>query len=104
MMVSAGPPSDRSFRGPVVSPLPCPGCGRLVDPLRAGHVAIFHDRFLYFCEWGCRQDYLAREPDGPGPSPPLATSFVAMLIKALLTLISTNSPPEEGGENLPNSI
>ncbi|MBI5538183.1 MAG: cation-translocating P-type ATPase [Deltaproteobacteria bacterium] len=67
MMTAPGPTMDRAFRGPVVSPVSCPGCGKLVDPLRAGHVAIFHDRFFYFCEWTCRQDYLARDPEGPEP-------------------------------------
>jgi cation transport ATPase len=67
MMDFAGAPGDRGGRGPVVSPVPCAGCGKLVDPLRAGHVAIFHDKFFYFCEWACRQDYLASDPGGPGP-------------------------------------
>jgi P-type Cu+ transporter len=33
----------------------CPACEKTVDPLRAGHVAIFGDRFFYFCDVSCRE-------------------------------------------------
>ncbi len=33
----------------------CPACAKAVDPLRAGHVAIFGERFFYFCDVGCRE-------------------------------------------------
>jgi cation transport ATPase len=33
----------------------CPACASPVDPLRAGHVAIFDDRFFYFCDRACRE-------------------------------------------------
>ena len=33
------------------------GCGAPVDPLRAARVAIFNDRFRYFCSASCRDDY-----------------------------------------------
>ena len=36
----------------------CPGCGAPLDPIRAGHVAIFEGRFLYFCRSGCKQTFL----------------------------------------------
>ena len=36
----------------------CPACGKKLDPLRAGHVAIFDDRFHYFCDRDCRKDWL----------------------------------------------
>lgn len=36
----------------------CPACGKKTDPLRAGHVAIFDERFHYFCDRGCREDWL----------------------------------------------
>lgn len=59
--------------GPIADPVPCSGCGRLLDPLRAGHVAIFDQRFHYFCSAnGCRTAYLADlgvEPTAPRPSP-----------------------------------
>ena len=35
----------------------CPGCGHDVDPLRAGHVAIFGERFFYFCGATCKVAY-----------------------------------------------
>lgn len=45
--------------GPVVDPVPCSGCGKLIDPLRAGHVAIFDLRFHYFCDRGaCRKSFV----------------------------------------------
>jgi cation transport ATPase len=33
----------------------CPACAKDVDPLRAGHVAIFDEKFLYFCDRRCRE-------------------------------------------------
>jgi P-type Cu+ transporter len=33
----------------------CPSCAKDVDPLRAGHVAIFDDEFYYFCDRSCRE-------------------------------------------------
>jgi Cu+-exporting ATPase len=32
----------------------CSGCGRAIDPLRAGHVAILQGRFHYFCGSSCK--------------------------------------------------
>jgi cation transport ATPase len=50
--------------GPVVDPLPCSGCGKLIDPLRAGHVAIFDLRYHFFCDrYTCRAAFLGLEPD-----------------------------------------
>ncbi|MFO0617343.1 MAG: hypothetical protein U0414_32405 [Polyangiaceae bacterium] len=55
-------------QGPVADPIPCSGCGRLLDPLRAGHVAIFDERFHYFCSRSrCRADYLAPWETTPTP-------------------------------------
>ncbi len=46
--------------GPVVDPIPCSGCGKLLDPLRAGHVAILDQHFHYFCNVVvCKAAYLA---------------------------------------------
>jgi cation transport ATPase len=36
--------------GPSGGQVPCSGCGAIVDPLRAGHVAILAGRFRYFCD------------------------------------------------------
>jgi P-type E1-E2 ATPase len=58
--------------GPVVDPVPCSGCGKLIDPLRAGHVAIFDLRFHFFCDRGCRATFLgeARTPTPVSPAVP----------------------------------
>jgi P-type Cu+ transporter len=54
--------------GPAVDPLPCSGCGTMLDPLRAGHVAIFDAQLHYFCNASsCRAAYLAPWGD---PAPP----------------------------------
>jgi P-type Cu+ transporter len=46
--------------GPVADPVPCSGCQRLIDPLRAGHVAIFDNQLHYFCDRKrCRAAFLA---------------------------------------------
>lgn len=50
--------------GPAVDPLPCSGCGKLIDPLRAGQVAIFDLRFHYFCNSRCRLTFVG-EPQLP---------------------------------------
>lgn len=50
--------------GPFVPPIPCSGCSKLIDPLRAGHVAIFDLRFHYFCNRSlCRAAFLAKFGD-----------------------------------------
>lgn len=36
----------------------CPACGRPVDPLRAGHVAVLNGRFEYFCGLTCKAEYM----------------------------------------------
>lgn len=55
--------------GPFVPPVPCSGCGKLIDPLRAGHMAIFDQRFHYFCNrTTCRAAFLG-EPPEPDPTP-----------------------------------
>lgn len=43
------------------SPASCPGCGSPVDPLRAGHVALFDGGFRYFCRAECKQAFLQSE-------------------------------------------
>jgi Cu+-exporting ATPase len=46
--------------GPVVHPVPCANCGAPTDPLRAPRVAIFRERFRYFCSSEC---HLAFDPE-----------------------------------------
>lgn len=38
----------------------CPACGKAVDPLRAGEVAIVGGGFLYFCDRACKADYFGK--------------------------------------------
>lgn len=57
----------------------CATCGNAVDPLRAERVAIYGERFRYFCSAGCHEGYdprpsvtplpVARERPLPSPSP-----------------------------------
>jgi cation transport ATPase len=47
----------------------CSTCGRPVDPLRAARVAIFRDRFRYFCSADCRTRYDANAGGTPLPLP-----------------------------------
>jgi P-type Cu+ transporter len=47
----------------------CAACGQPVDPLRAARVAIFNDRFRYFCSAECRTRYDASAGRTPLPLP-----------------------------------
>ena len=70
---SATPPLEPRERsphpGPVTDPVPCSGCGKLIDPLRAGHVAIFDLRFHFFCGRPCRAAFLHEAPPPSSPEP-----------------------------------
>lgn len=55
--------------GPEVRPVPCANCATPVDPLRAARVAIFHERFRYFCSPECRASYRADSAMTPLPLP-----------------------------------
>ncbi|WP_394823423.1 HAD-IC family P-type ATPase [Pendulispora albinea] len=37
----------------------CPACGKKVDPLRAGEVAILEGQFFYFCDRNCKREYVS---------------------------------------------
>src|SRR5580658_5881381 len=45
----------------------CPACGKAVDSLRAGYVAIQGGRFQYFCDEQCKHELIAQS-SGPLPS------------------------------------
>jgi cation transport ATPase len=47
----------------------CATCGAGVDPLRADRVAIYGERFRYFCSVGCHQNYEPRPSVPPLPMP-----------------------------------
>jgi Cu+-exporting ATPase len=55
--------------GPRVRPLVCSTCGKRVDPLRAARVAIFNERFRYFCRAECRAEYDPSLRETPLPQP-----------------------------------
>lgn len=84
--------------GPVVDPVPCSACGKLIDPLRAGHVAIFDQKLHYFCNRDfCRAAFLG-EPvaEAPPPEPPLEPAL--SLDEAAGPILDAFEPrsPDEG--------
>jgi P-type Cu+ transporter len=54
---------DSSNEGRTGATLPCAHCQSPVDPLRAARVAIFDDKFQYFCSAACREAYRPSERD-----------------------------------------
>lgn len=40
----------------------CPACGKSIDALRAGRVALLGERFHYFCDSACSAQYLGAAP------------------------------------------
>jgi len=71
----------------------CPACGKKLDPLRAGHVAIFDDRFHYFCDRGCREDWLeGGRPNRSSYRPPSFASLVPPPIPPPPPAIEVPSP------------
>jgi cation transport ATPase len=68
----------------------CATCGAGVDPLRAERVAIFGERFRYFCSVACHQNY------DPRPSvPPLPAARERM--QYLTTPLPTSPPVDDHG-------
>ncbi|HEX3596511.1 MAG TPA: hypothetical protein VHU80_15480, partial [Polyangiaceae bacterium] len=53
----------------VAGTVPCATCRQVVDPLRAARVAIFGDRFRYFCSAECRDRYDPNAGRTPLPLP-----------------------------------
>jgi P-type Cu+ transporter len=87
--VIIAPPPPRVVSGPMVDPVACSGCGKLIDPLRAGHVAIFDLRFHFFCSFNvCRAVFLGDAPAAPAPSPaprtPVREEALDQLSEAIL--------------------
>ncbi|WP_049949378.1 HAD-IC family P-type ATPase [Sorangium cellulosum] len=84
--------------GPAVAPLPCSGCSKLIDPLRAGHVAIFDQRFHYFCNARCRHTFLGEASPAPGDARPAGpAAHGAPLLGAPARGISPVAPPVAAG-------
>ncbi|WP_438007246.1 HAD-IC family P-type ATPase [Sorangium sp. So ce321] len=78
--------------GPAVAPLPCSGCTKLIDPLRAGHVAIFDQRFHYFCNARCRHAFLGEAPPAPGDVRPAGLAGSGAAARGF----SPGAPPAAG--------
>ncbi|WP_437676424.1 HAD-IC family P-type ATPase [Sorangium sp. So ce131] len=89
--------------GPAVDPLPCSGCSKLIDPLRAGHVAIFDQRFHYFCNARCRRTFLGETPPAPGEVRPLglAGAGAPILGAPIRGGRSSTPPPGAAGSTRP---
>lgn len=85
--------------GPSGGQVPCSGCGAVIDPLRAGHVAIFDARFHYFCNaHHCRARFLGQWPS-PEPEPRVAPPVPDPVAPAILRPIegavgAAAAPPE----------
>ena len=90
----------------------CPSCGKPVDTLRAGHVAILDGSFRYFCDEACKLSYVLRPP-APWPSqvetaePPrvamrsAATAMEASVITPAPAPVVERRPPEPAGDGFP---
>ncbi len=78
-MALESPPETVAASSPI-----CPGCGTAIDPLRAGHVAIYDGLFRYYCNATCKALHLravatAIGDDVPTLDPPaVAERFAAM--------------------------
>lgn len=60
--------ADGAYRPVAERHVGCAACGAPVDPLRAGHVAIFDAEFRFFCDfYRCRQAYVGGEAIEPPP-------------------------------------
>lgn len=70
----------------------CAACGRALDPLRAGQVAIVGGRFVYFCDRDCKQRYGSDRPSLEGQTlepPPVA----AVTVSSVEPEVSLTPPP-----------
>jgi cation transport ATPase len=70
----------------------CPSCAKAVDPLRAGHVAIFDERFFYFCDVVCRERVVPRTARSLTP----AKAVASLPSEPLSKLAATAAFPEAG--------
>ena len=65
----------------------CPGCATAIDPLRAGHVAIYDGVFLYYCDASCKAVHLRAiashlGDDVPTMDPPAVAERVHVALAA----------------------
>ena len=84
---SAPPPSSVS---------PCPACGKNVDTLRAGHVAMLADGFKYFCDVACKKKWaegVRSSLEGVTAEPPSVTARPPSVIPSGVRETKTEEPP-----------
>jgi Cu+-exporting ATPase len=72
--------------------VPCSGCGTLIDPLRAGRVAIFDLRFHFFCNAACRAAFLGEA--APPAAEPAARPVQPLLDAPILPAVGPDPDPE----------
>ncbi|MEZ4374427.1 MAG: HAD family hydrolase [Polyangiaceae bacterium] len=75
-----------------VAERPCDRCGKPVDPLRAPRVAIFHDRFHYFCSADCRETF---DPENAAPQLPAPRRMGALRQEDVIATLAQT--PEDLG-------
>jgi Cu+-exporting ATPase len=74
--------------------LPCSGCSGRVDPLRAPRVAVYGDRFCYFCSPECRVRFV------PGTAAPVASTARSSApgSSTARAAVTAHEAPESEGE------
>lgn len=92
---------------PASSPT-CPACGKAIDPLRAGQVAIQNGMFVYYCDLACKRDAFEgrssriRETMTADPPPVTMTAPVSGE-RASGPKIEELAPPSRKPDELPAS-
>lgn len=75
----------------------CPGCGKAVDPLRAGHVSIDANGFHYFCGIDCKRLYVEVESKRPSVDAVTAEPPSVSLSRPVPVVFPTAAPTTERG-------
>lgn len=98
MTQHATAPRRQQPAGPRGGQVPCSGCAAPLDPLRAGHVAIFNAQFHFFCSrQRCRARFVG-EPEAsvpetsPTPRSPVLDAVLPPVQAAVATTIGDSVP------------
>lgn len=89
---------------PVSSSASCPACGKPIDALRAGQVAILDGAFRYFCDATCKGSYVDRASKRPtldamtAEPPPVVSAPRAV---SVISGVRAQTVPEETEETEP---
>ena len=76
---------------------PCPACGKAVDSLRAGHVAMLETGFAYFCDLACKKKWaegIRSSLEGVTAEPPSVTARPASVVPSGVRETPREPPPE----------